>query len=54
MAFLLVAGDRKGPARYVARPDSPKSYTTRQAARRFPSREAAQREACGNESVTPE
>lgn len=45
------AGERK-PARYVAQPGSKRSYTTRlQNARVFPTREAAQADACGNESI---
>ena len=40
--------------RYVAQPGSQSSYTNKVAnARRFPTKEAAQADACGNETVIP-
>ena len=48
--FIIRRQDQRGG--YVAEPGSAKSYTRDRAkARRFPTREAAQAEACGNEVV---
>lgn len=52
MAYIIRRLDQGGG--FVAPPGSEKSYTrNRLAARRFPSREAAQADACGNETVEP-
>lgn len=51
--YLLKATDRKGPANYVNHPGSHKSYTTRASARVFPTKAAAEADACGNERAVP-
>ena len=49
--FKLKATDRPGPANYVNWPGRPKSYTTKSAARIYKTREEAERDKCGNETI---
>lgn len=56
MPWILVKTDEPDGRRrrYVAESGSVNSYTARREnARRFPSKEAAEREACGNERAIP-
>jgi hypothetical protein len=56
MGGFVIRGRRRpdGPLMYVAVSGSESSYTRNlDRARRFPTREAAQRDACDNESVVP-
>lgn len=49
MSWVLRRVDGRGAANYVARPGNPASYVTKATAREYPTKEAAQADACGNE-----
>ena len=49
MTFIIV---KQGRREYVTPPESIKAYTTtRHLAHRYPTREAAERDCCGNERI---
>lgn len=51
--YVLRAHDRPAGRGYVQPAGAAKSYGSKATARRYPSREAAEADACGNESPEP-
>ena len=51
MKYILKSTTAKAPANWVAPPGQKHSFTVKSCARRFDSREQAERNACGDEFV---